>query len=555
MKEAMTYQLIYASQQIGFPILTTLLVIPIIGAIILLFINKNRHKAIMQIATLFAFITFLVSIPLALKFDKSTPAMQFVEKVDWIKSIGVSYFLGIDGISILLVLLTTLLSFIAVLSSWTAITERRKEYYIFLLILETGMLGVFMALDFFLFYLFWEVMLVPMYFLIGVWGGPRKLYAAIKFFLYTLFGSVIMLVAILALYFMYHDYCGGNCYTFNFVEILKMPISIKLQRILFWAFFLGFAIKVPMFPFHTWLPDAHTEAPTAGSVILAGILLKMGTYGFVRFSLPLFPEATKEYLPILIFLSIVGIIYGALVAMMQPDMKKLIAYSSVSHLGFVMLGVFAMSHESITGGILQMINHGLSTGALFLIVGLIYERRHTRMISEFGGLSKQLPVYAAFYLIVTLSSIGLPGLNGFVGEFLILLGTFKKNWLWALIATSGIVLGAAYMLWLYQRVMFGKLDKPENKKLKDLNLREVATLVPIVIFMFWIGLYPMTWTSYMSSSVNYLKEMMNKKLELVSEYEVNNKSIEESLSNKRVEDFQKLALAEKINPDIDSVNY
>ena len=554
MKEAMTYQLIYASQQIGFPILTTLLVIPIIGAIILLFINKNRHKAIMQIATLFTFITFLVSIPLALKFDKSTPAMQFVEKVDWIKSIGVSYFLGIDGISILLVLLTTLLSFIAVLSSWTAITERRKEYYIFMLILETGMLGVFMALDFFLFYLFWEVMLVPMYFLIGVWGGPRKLYAAIKFFLYTLFGSVIMLVAILALYFMYHEHCGGNCYTFSFVEILKMPISIKLQRILFWAFFLGFAIKVPMFPFHTWLPDAHTEAPTAGSVILAGILLKMGTYGFVRFSLPLFPEATKEYLPILIFLSIVGIIYGALVAMMQPDMKKLIAYSSVSHLGFVMLGVFAMAKESITGGILQMINHGLSTGALFLIVGLIYERRHTRMISEFGGLSKQLPVYAAFYLIVTLSSIGLPGLNGFIGEFLILLGTFKKNWLWALIATSGIVLGAAYMLWLYQRVMFGKLDKPENKKLKDLNLREVATLVPIVIFMFWIGLYPITWTSYMDSSVSYLKKMMNKKLELVSEYEVNNKSVEESILNKRVEDFEKLALAKELSPDIDSVN-
>jgi len=501
--------IVYASQQIGYPILTLLMAVPLLGAVGLMFLPKTNHGLIMRAATVIALIDFILVIPLAVNFDKSGPKMQFVERLNWVPSLGISYFIGVDGLSVLLVLLTPLLGLLAILSSWTAIKLRVKEYYVFLLFLQVGMLGVFVSLDFFLFYVFWEVMLVPMYFLIGVWGGPRKLYAAIKFFLYTLFGSVLMLIGILALYFKHFDLTG--IYTFDILQIGNIVLPVVWQRILFWAFFIGFAIKVPMFPFHTWLPDAHVEAPTAGSVILAGILLKMGTYGFVRFNLPLFPEACEHYMWIVAFLAIVGIVYGALVAMIQPDMKKLVAYSSVSHLGFVMLGLFALNSYGISGGILQMINHGLSTGALFLVVGLIYERRHTRMIADFGGLSKQIPVYAALFMIVTLSSIGLPGLNGFVGEFLILVGAFKRNWVLALFATSGIVLGAAYMLWLYQRVMFGKLDKPENEKLKDLNKRELATLIPIIAFMFWIGLYPSYWLNFMDPSVEHLIQQMEMK--------------------------------------------
>jgi NADH-quinone oxidoreductase subunit M len=492
------------------PLLSIITYIPVAGALIIMLFMR-RDTTIKWFANLVVLVDFIISLRLVPGFIKDRHVIQFVEKADWIKSLGVQYYFGVDGISILLVLLTTFLGVLAILSSWTAIKERVKEYYIFMLLLQTGMLGVFFSLDFFLFYVFWEVMLVPMYFLIGVWGGPRKLYAAIKFFLYTLAGSVLMLLAIITLVVIHWNQTGE--FSFEIMKFYNMGIPLHIQRWLFLAFFVGFAIKVPMFPFHTWLPDAHVEAPTAGSVILAGVLLKMGTYGFVRFSLPLFPEALRWFLPYGITLAVIGIVYGALTAMMQPDMKKLVAYSSVSHLGFVMLGVFALNHQGLQGGILQMINHGLSTGGLFLAVGLIYERRHTRMIKEFGGLSKQMPVYAALFMLITLSSIGLPTMNGFVGEFAILMGAFKALWMKAvvvnkaistimvLLATSGIVLGAAYMLWMFQRVMFGKLENPENMKLSDLNLREMATLVPLVVFFFWIGLYPKPFLDMMDKAV------------------------------------------------------
>ena len=486
----------------GFPILSLTLFIPLVGALIIIFaFNRERAQAIKNFAFAITLIDFLVSLPILFAFNSGTHQFQFVEKARWIDAIGVEYFLGLDGISILLVFLTTLLGAIAVICSFTAIEEREKEYYFSLLFLQTGMLGVFMALDFFLFYVFWEIMLVPMYFLIGIWGGARKLYAAIKFFLYTLFGSVFMLLAILAIYFMHYAQTG--VLTFNFLELLNTDISPTYQLWLFLAFFLAFAIKVPMFPFHTWLPDAHVEAPTAGSVILAGVLLKMGTYGFLRFSLPLFPYASQTFVPLMIFLSIVGIIYGALVAMAQPDLKKLVAYSSVSHLGFVMLGIFTLTPEGVQGAILQMINHGVSTGALFLIVGMIYERRHTRLIEDYGGLAKVMPVYATLFAITMFSSIGLPGLNGFIGEFLILIGAYKVNYVWAIFAVLGIILGAAYMLWAFQRVMFGELDKPENTRMKDLNGREVAYMVPLVILMIWIGVYPRPYLRSMEASVSY----------------------------------------------------
>jgi len=491
-------------------ILSIILFTPMLGALLLLFVPGENKNAIRWIANIFALAGLLVSIPLVPMFwaQRFQPGFKFLEGSanNWIPSIGAGYNLGIDGISFLLIMLTTLLGWISILSSWSAIEERVKEYYIWFLILQTGMLGVFMALDFFLFFVFWEAMLVPMYLLIGIWGGPRKLYAAIKFFLYTLFGSVLMLLGILFLYF--HHQAVTGVYTFSIPELYKTAPQIPFHYAiwLFLAFFLGFAIKVPMFPFHTWLPDAHVEAPTAGSVILAGVLLKMGTYGFVRFSLPFFPQVVMEsrVRAWMIGLSIVGIIYGALVSLMQKDMKKLVAYSSVSHLGFCTLGIFALNPLGISGSVLQQINHGISTGALFLIVGILYERRHTREISEYGGISNVMPIYATITMIMFLSSMGLPLLNGFIGEFTILQGAFMENRAWAAWAVTGVILASAYLLWLYQRVFFGPVTNPKNEKLHDLTPREMLTFAPLVIAAFWIGLYPRPFFQILEQPVNQI---------------------------------------------------
>jgi NADH-quinone oxidoreductase subunit M len=484
----------------NFPLLTTILFTPLVGAAVLLFVNRRHETAIKWIANLVALAGFLVSLPLWFQYQRLGPQFQFIEKTNWIPAVGAQYSLGVDGFASLMVLLTTMMGVIAILSSWTAITERVKEYYIFLLILQGGMIGAFVSLDFLLFFLFWEVMLVPMYFLIGIWGSDRRLYSAIKFFLYTLVGSVVMLLGILALYFYNHAQTG--VYTFDITQYYRLALPYNMQWWVFLAFFLGFAIKVPMFPFHTWLPDAHTDAPTAGSVILAAVLLKMGTYGFIRFSLPILPDASKAFVPMMIGLSLVGIVYGALVAMAQKDWKRLVAYSSVSHMAMVMLGMFALNPVGLKGSILQQINHGISTGALFLIVGIVYERRHTRMISEYGGLSKVMPMYAAIFAVMMFSSIGLPALNGFVGELLILQAAFIANKTWAIVAGSGIVLGAAYMLWLFQRTMLGKIENPKNEGLKDLNLREFAIFVPLIVMAVWIGIYPTPFLDRLDSAVN-----------------------------------------------------
>jgi NADH-quinone oxidoreductase subunit M len=500
----------------GDQLLNVITFLPLAGALMLLAFPKERKELIAKFATVVAGLGFLVSLPLWFGWENAPVdefGFRFGMEASWIEAIGAKYIVGVDGMSMLLIMLTTMLGLIAILSSWTAVTTRVKEYYIFLLLLQTGMIGVFVSLDFFLFYVFWEVMLVPMYFLIGIWGSGRKLYAAIKFFLYTLLGSVLLLLGILALYF-YHGKMTG-VYTFDIRMLQGMGAWVEWFDLQYWiwlAFFVGFAIKVPMFPFHTWLPDAHTEAPTAGSVILAGVLLKMGTYGFLRFSLPMLPDATQYFLPFAVGLSIVGIIYGAMVALVQKDWKRLVAFSSVSHLGFVMLGVFALNKQGLTGGVLQMINHGLSTGALFLIVGLVYERRHTRLIADYGGLWKVMPVFAVFFMVMMLSSIGMPAIpgNGFVGEFTILMGAFLAQKWWAVLAVTGIVLGAAYMLWLYQRTIFGKLDNPENENLLDLNFREVMTLLPLVVFSFWIGLYPEPFFKILDEPVNRLVAQVNK---------------------------------------------
>jgi NADH-quinone oxidoreductase subunit M len=491
-------------------LLSIILFTPLAGALVLLLINKRNENAIRWIANIVTLIGFAISVPLWFWYQPAGADFQFVERAPWIPSIGAEYFLGVDGLSVLLILLTTMMGFIAVLSSWTAITERVKEYYIFLLVLQTGMLGAFMSLDFLLFFLFWEVMLVPMYFLIGIWGSANRLYSAIKFFLYTLVGSVVMLLGILALYFAYHsDPANLGAYSFDITKYHQYQFAQGLQWWVFLAFFLGFAIKVPMFPFHTWLPDAHTDAPTAGSVILAAVLLKMGTYGFLRFSLPILPYATKQFVPWVAALCIIGIVYGALVALAQKDWKRLVAYSSVSHMAMVMLGMFALNPVGITGSIVQQLNHGISTGALFLIVGIVYERRHTREISEYGGLSKVMPVYAAIFLIMTMSSIGLPTLNGFIGELLILQGAFTYSKVWAAFAASGVVLGAAYMLYLYQRTMFGKIENPKNEGLLDLNHREFATFAPLIVLAVWIGLYPSPFLRRLESSVNHIMVRVN----------------------------------------------
>ncbi|HYB62174.1 MAG TPA: NADH-quinone oxidoreductase subunit M [Methylomirabilota bacterium] len=496
-------------------ILSVVLFTPVVGALLLLVVPRASENLHRLIGNIFGFLGLLVSLPLVWRFSLApdAPRFQFSEAYDWIPSIGAKYSLGIDGISLLLIMLTTLLGALSILSSWNAIKLRRKEYYILFLLLQTGMLGVFMAQDFFLFYMFWEVMLVPMYFLIGVWGSERRLYAAIKFFLYTLAGSVLMLLAILGLYFKFASAPGGY-YTFDMQTLLSVvpSLSTSAQQWLFWGFFFAFAIKVPMFPFHTWLPDAHTEAPTAGSVILAGVLLKMGTYGFIRFSLPLLPTdpaARHHIISIMVTISLVGIVYGALVCLMQKDMKRLIAYSSVSHLGFCTLGIFALTPHGLAGSVIQQVNHGISTGALFLIVGILYERRHTRMISDFGGLSTPMPNFAAVYMIVTLSSLGLPVLNGFIGELTILRGVFEVSFRWAAWGVLGIVLGAAYLLWLYQRVMFGSVTNPANEHLADLSAREYATFVPLILLAFWIGIYPKPLFNVLERPVAELVQQVN----------------------------------------------
>ncbi len=488
---------------------------PLLGMLILLFIPRDNPGLLKSFALGVTLVTFFISLPLA--FDDVfavSGAMQYREFHEWI-SVGsffkMNYNIGIDGISLWLVMLTTFIMPIATLSTWKSIDKNVKGFMALLLLLETAMLGAFVSLDLFLFYIFWELMLIPMYFMIGIWGGKNRIYAAVKFFIFTAVGSLLMLVAIIYIYY-YAVSSGASIEGFGIQEFYRLGIPSGAQHWLFLAFAFSFAIKVPMFPLHTWLPDAHTEAPTAGSVILAAILLKMGTYGYVRFAMPLFPEALQTYIPYLAFLAVFGIIYGSLVAMMQDDVKKLVAYSSVAHLGFVMLGIFALNQQGMAGGIIQMVNHGISTGALFLIVGFIYERRHTRQISEFGGLAHKMPILATIFLIVTFSSIGLPGTNGFVGEFLALVGAFESGLRWyAVVATLGVIFAAVYMLWMFQRVMFGKITNPENEKLKDLSVREIVLMLPLLVFIFWIGVYPNTFLSKMNPAIEQLLNQINSK--------------------------------------------
>src|SRR5215813_12471893 len=559
---------------LGIGILSWVTWLPAVGAILLLLFNRFKDNAIRWFANIWIALCFLISIPLltglggSRGYDRAYGGLQFIEDHEWIPLIGARYQLGVDGLSLVLVMLTTLLGVISVVCSWAYIREkgREKEYYIMMLLLQTGMLGAFVSADLFLFFIFWEVMLVPMYFLIGIWGGKNRLYSAIKFFLYTLVGSVVMLLAVLKLFFIFPDVvkaqraaveatahqlaassvadpgrqgqvnsemlnlaldamkrvdgidpvtkqplpAGYVRSSFNIAALtaigphIKEVFGLRLVIYLFIGFALSFAIKVPMFPFHTWLPDAHYDAPTAGSVILAGILLKMGTYGFMRFSLPMFPDAAKHptVRQVMVALAIIGIIYGALVAMAQKDVKKLVAYSSVSHLGFVMLGLFALNPNGINGAVLQMINHGISTGALFMLAGILYERRHTYEIAEFGGLASVMPTYSTIFLIVTLSSLGLPLMNNFIGEFLTLRGAFEAKVLWGALATVGIILGAAYMLWLYQRVFFGAVTNSSNEGLEDLDMRETWQFAPLIFLIFWIGIYPKPLLSYVEPQTN-----------------------------------------------------
>ncbi len=486
--------------------LTLVTFFPLVGVLVLLFINAERKNALRWTALVTTLLTFGISLWVLAQFNASNPDLQLVAQYDWIQVAGwtITYYMGIDGLSILLVLLTAFLTPISILSTWTAVEERVKDFMIFFLLLEVGMMGVFLAQDLFLFYIFWEFTLVPMYFLIGIWGGPRRIYAAIKFFLYTMAGSLLMLMAILWL--------GLYAGTFDMPSLLAKGIPASTQLWLFIAFALAFAIKVPMWPLHSWLPDAHVEAPTAGSVILAGVLLKMGTYGFLRFNIPLFPQASLQAAPWIALLAVIGIIYGAAVSYAQRDVKKLVAYSSVSHLGFVMLGLFALNAQGVEGAILQMVNHGLSTGALFLLVGMIYEQTHTRELSVYGGLWKIMPVFGAISLIVVLSSMGLPGLNGFVGEFTILLGAWGAGQtqvygtvLYAAFAALGVIMAAVYMLYMFQKMFLGPAGSiTKEHTLRDLNWREIAILIPLLVFIFWIGLYPKPFFALMAPAVDKL---------------------------------------------------
>jgi NADH-quinone oxidoreductase subunit M len=471
--------------------------LPLFGAIALLAFPKN-DGAIRSFALVLSAVVFFLSVKLLIGFETNAE-MQFVKNTTWIRSLGISYKVGIDGMSLFLVLLVTFTMPITLLSAFKAVTERVREFHICMLLLETAMIGAFVALDLFLFYVFWEMMLIPMYFLIGMWGGERRIYATIKFFIYTMVGSLLMLVAILFVVYTYKQQTG--VLTFELSRLIDVRLGPTEQWLVFLAFALSFAIKVPMFPFHTWLPDAHVEAPTSGSVILAGILLKMGGYGFLRFAMPMFPDAAMRAVPLIVALSLIGIVYGALVAMVQKDVKKLVAYSSVSHLGFVMLGLFVLNPQAVSGAIYQMLNHGLSTGALFLLVGVIYERRHTRLIDDFGGLTRSMPAFALVFMVVTLSSVGLPLTNGFVGEFLILLGTFQANPLYGVLASTGVVLGAIYMLWMVQRVFFGPIKHAVNETLQDLTVREVAVFAPIIALIFFMGIYPKPFLSRMEPAV------------------------------------------------------
>lgn len=483
------------------PILSLLIFLPLAGAVCLAFMPRTAEGAIRRAALGFTIVPFLMSLMLIDAFQP-TAVFQFVERHEWIPAFGIGYTLGLDGVSLWLVILTTFLSPIVVLSCWGDVHRRVKEFFILFLLLETGMIGTLVALDMFLFYVFWELMLVPMYFLIGVWGGQRRIYAALKFVLYTLVGSLPMLVAIL--YCAFKARVAGGQLSFEYEKWLTLTFSSTEQFWLFLAFALAFAIKVPLFPLHTWLPDAHVEAPTGGSVILAGVLLKMGTYGFLRFAMPLFPQGLAVMAPVIIALAVSGIVYGALVATVQLDLKKLVAYSSVSHLGFVMLGLFALNGPGVTGAVYQMLSHGLSTGALFLLVGMIYERRHTRRIADFGGLWAQMPRFSAAFLIAMLASVGLPGLNGFVGEFLIMLGAFQ-HWPWqTAIASTGVVLGALYLLWMFQRVIFGPLTNDANRTLEDLSGRELAVLVPVLALCFIMGLFPTPFLKKMQPSIDQI---------------------------------------------------
>ena len=494
-------------------LLTILILLPVAGTLALVgysFLSSRREEHYRWIALIVTVATFVLSLLLLRGIGASGAELRFEENVSWIGYIGSRYHVAVDGISVWLVLLTTLLMPIAVLSSWTAIHKRQLSYYAFLLVLESAMIGVFVSFDLLLFYLFFEASLVPMFFLIGIWGGERRVYAAVKFFIYTAVGSLLMLVAIISLYFIYH--------TFDYATLLHSiaasPLSDRTEFWLFVAFAVAFCIKVPLFPFHTWLPDAHTEAPTAGSVILAGVLLKMGTYGLMRFNLALFPNAARWWAPVIITLAVIGIIYGALVAMVQPDVKRLVAYSSVSHMGFVVLGLFSFTELGMQGALYQMLNHGVSTGALFLFVGFIYERRHTRMISEFGGLAKPMPWFSTLFVFASLSSIGLPFLNGFVGEFFILLGTWTSRavshpWLTTMLAATGVIWAAVYMLWMLQRVVFGPITNPENAGLLDLNKRELGLLLPLLVLMLFMGVYPRVFLDRSKPSVVAIRDRVS----------------------------------------------